>query len=103
MGVLGLSNLVAFAELCGLDAGRLLRESQDGGLKFYSFAITGINLTADLVHLTRDRTLDEFYLRHGATPQSFQALYCPLNQHNCATLRPPTSPFHRALTCHPCV
>lgn len=76
MGVLGLSNLVAFSTTSALDASRLLRVSQEGGLRWYSWAITGINLTADLLKLTRERVLDGYYMRWGATMQSFHALYC---------------------------
>ena len=76
MGTLGLYNLVAFASTCGLDAGRLLADCNRNGLRWYSFAITGINLTADLIQLTRERVLDQYYFKHGATVQSFNALYC---------------------------
>ena len=76
MGTLGLYNLVAFADTCGLDANRLLADCNRNGLRWYSFAITGINLTADLVQLTRERVLDRYYFAHGATTQSFNALYC---------------------------
>ena len=76
MGLLGLHNLVAFASTCGLDAGRLLADCNSNGLRWYSFAITGINLTADLIQLTRERALDQYYFRYGASVQSFSALYC---------------------------
>ena len=76
MGTLGLYNLVAFASTCGLDATRLLADCNRNGLRWYSFAITGINLTADLIRLTRERVLDNYYFKHGATVQSFNALYC---------------------------
>ena len=76
MGTLGLHNLVAFATTCGLDANRLLADCNRNGLRWYSFAITGINLTADLIQLTRERVLDRYYFRYGATRQSFNALYC---------------------------
>jgi ELMO domain-containing protein len=81
MGMLGLYNLIAFADCCGLDAGRVLQESRDGGLRWFSFAITGINLSADLLRLTRERVLDEYYARHGATIPAFQALYCQSTMH----------------------
>ena len=76
MGTLGLFNLVAFASTCGLDAGRLLADCNRNGLRWYSFAITGINLTADLIQLTRERVLDQYYFKYGASVQSFNALYC---------------------------
>ena len=106
MGLLGLSNLIAFADVCGLDAGRLLQESRDGGLRWFSYAITGINLTADLVKLTRERALDEYYFRHGASPQSFHALYCQHTAaHSCSrsTWLPPLlrSPFSSLRCAHP--
>jgi hypothetical protein len=86
-GLLSLLNLVAFASQCGLDAGRVLAESRAGGMQWFPFAITGINLTADLVKLSRERVLDAYYAKYGATLPAFHALYCQHSRHTAATHR----------------
>jgi len=78
MGILGLYNLVEFAAHCPDDALRILGHCREGGLKWYSFAITGINLTNDLLQLTRDHQLDHYYFKYGASTAAFQALYCTI-------------------------
>lgn len=76
MGVLGLRNLMEFARAAPIHAGIIMRRAQEQGLKWFGFAITGINLTADLVALAKDHTLDAYFYAYGANWASWHALYC---------------------------
>jgi hypothetical protein len=78
MGLLGLKQLISLAQAHGDIAAELLQRSQLGGLSYYSFAITGINISNDLVQLTRDRKLDNYYYKYGINLNSFNQLYVTL-------------------------
>lgn len=73
MGVLGLQNLVWFAENRTATAREVLADTAREA--WFSFAITGINLTADLVRMARERRLNQYFYTRGATLDSFCRLY----------------------------
>lgn len=79
MGVLGLRNLIEFARLCPILSNLILRHCQESDpLKWFGFALAGIHLTADLVHLCRTHALDAYFYTYGANWHSFHALYATM-------------------------
>jgi len=74
MGVLGLENLVYFAETYPKSARSVLFDSMKPN--WFPFAITGINITYDLFKLTKANKINYYYYLHGADLRSFQRLYC---------------------------
>jgi hypothetical protein len=79
MGVLGLRNLIEFARCCPILANLIIKHCQESGpLKWFAFAITGINLTADLVKLAQSHALDAYFYTYGASWSSFHALYATI-------------------------
>jgi len=82
MGLLGLQNLVHFAERFPRQAAAVLEDSQKDN--WFSFAITGLNITADMCHLTKERKLNNYFYTAGSSLPSFNALYaylfCRLNE-----------------------
>lgn len=76
MGLLGLQNLVAFAERYPEEAGRVLADTERPA--WFSFAITGLNLTADMCRLVSERRLCNYFFSQGATVDSFNRLYALL-------------------------
>ena len=77
MGILGLRNLMEFGRACPIQANLIMRRSheENQGLKWFGLAITGINLTSDLVRLSQNHELDAFYFTYGANWASWHALY----------------------------
>ncbi len=67
-----------FSTRCPLAAHSLQKSSHDLGLRGYSYAITGINLTNDLYQLTCNRTLDHYFLTFGCSLQASAALFCTM-------------------------
>jgi hypothetical protein len=73
MGLLGLHNLVDFAERYPQKAKAILFDSAKSN--WFSFAITGINLTADCLQLTSHRQVNSFYYQNGCGLEQFNKLY----------------------------
>eukprot|EP01113_Clastostelium_recurvatum_P042658 TRINITY_DN6930_c0_g1_i2.p1 TRINITY_DN6930_c0_g1~~TRINITY_DN6930_c0_g1_i2.p1 ORF type:complete len:166 (+),score=38.86 TRINITY_DN6930_c0_g1_i2:389-886(+) len=75
MGLLGLSNLHHFATKHKEAASQTLFNcvSSPAG---YPFAITGINITAMLVDLTRKGLLNSHFRHYGPSMDEFNELYC---------------------------
>ncbi|XP_072171340.1 ELMO domain-containing protein 2-like [Diadema setosum] len=78
MGVLGLQNLLFFAENYNGVARQVLTHSQHPTL-WYSYAVVGINLTSMTYHLLRDGALRDYFY-HSITGQPsiyhFHKVYC---------------------------
>jgi len=74
MGLLGLQQLIEFSRAYPSRARAILHDSVSHR-NWFSFAITGLNLTADLVRLTGERKLNQWYYQYGATRQSAAQLY----------------------------
>jgi len=75
MGLLGLQQLVMFAELYPRQAQAMLLAYSVDNLKGLPFAITGINLTGDLITLLRSGALHTFLYTHGPYRSSVDQLY----------------------------
>jgi len=74
MGMLGLTNLVQFAETWSPHAHAVLADTATH-TNWFGLAITGITVTADLYLDLKQRRLNKYFFQHGATLQSFAALY----------------------------
>jgi len=74
MGVLGLQQLIEFSRLYPARARAILSDSASHR-NWFSYAITGLNLTADLVQLTRARKFNGWFHQFGATRQTAAHLY----------------------------
>jgi len=77
MGILALRNLVYFATRHSVHAARVLEDTNRPGnrFKWFSFAVAGINITAELSRLVKDRKLNDFFYRKGCTLSNFNELY----------------------------
>ena len=76
MGTLGLLNLVYFAETHPQTAKAILQFTNEPGTSRYSYAITGINVTAWAVSFTEARVLRDYYYANGARLKQFHDVYC---------------------------
>jgi len=77
MGILGLEQLIYFAQNFNDTAKHILNCSHHK-YSWYSFAITGINLTALELELLRERHLQYYLISHEASVESFNEYYCYL-------------------------
>jgi len=77
MGILGLEQLIYFAQNFNDTAKHVLSCSHHK-YSWYSFAITGINLTALELELIRERHLQYYLISHEASIESFNEFYCYL-------------------------
>jgi len=77
MGILGLDQLIYFAQNFNDMAKHILKCSHHN-YSWYSFAITGINLTALELELIRERHLQYYLISHEASVESFNEYYCYL-------------------------
>ncbi|KAL6589581.1 ELMO/CED-12 family-domain-containing protein [Neocallimastix sp. 'constans'] len=77
MGILGLDQLIYFAQNFNETAKHIL-DCSHHKYSWYSFAITGINLTALALELTRGRYLQYYLISHEASIESFNEFYCYL-------------------------
>ncbi|ORX60103.1 hypothetical protein BCR36DRAFT_408464 [Piromyces finnis] len=77
MGILGLEQLIYFAQNFNDTAKHVLSCSHHK-ISWYSFAITGINLTALELELLRERYLQYYLISHEASIESFNEFYCYL-------------------------
>jgi len=77
MGILGLEQLIYFAQNFNDTAKHILSCSHHK-TSWYSFAITGINLTALELELLRERHLQYYLISHEASVESFNEFYCYL-------------------------
>jgi len=77
MGILGLEQLIYFAQNFNDTAKHILSCSHHK-YSWYSFAITGINLTALELDLLRERHLQYYLISHEASIESFNEFYCYL-------------------------
>jgi len=77
MGILGLEQLIYFAQNFNDTAKHVLNCSHHK-YSWYSFAITGINLTALELELIRERHLQYYLISHEASIESFNEYYCYL-------------------------
>lgn len=73
-GVLGVRHLVSFAEGHPRSARAVLARTA-ARPNWFPLAITGINLTYDLVQLARAGRLDRYFYRHGAGHEQLEELY----------------------------
>lgn len=77
MGILGLEQLIYFAQNFNDTAKHILNCSHHK-TSWYSFAITGINITALELELLRERHLQYYLISHEASIESFNEFYCYL-------------------------
>jgi len=77
MGILGLEQLIYFAQNFNETAKHVLKCSHHK-ISWYSFAITGINITALELDLLRERHLQYYLITHESSVDSFNEFYCYL-------------------------
>jgi hypothetical protein len=78
MGMFGLRNLVSFAELYPREAKAVLRASGAADLKWFPFAITGINLSGDIASWLRAGELHDFMFAYPDKEQALRALFATI-------------------------
>ena len=74
MGVLGLSNMLELCEQYPRCAQTILLDTTSHS-NWFGFAITSINITADVLKQLKDKQLNSYFYREGATSANFTALY----------------------------
>ncbi len=74
-GTLGLDSLLYFAKKHPAFVREIMQFGEDEGIRWFSFAITGINITSVCQQLLRDRKVNIFFLRYGVTLETFYELY----------------------------
>jgi len=77
MGMLGLEQLIYFAQNFNETAKYILNCSHHN-YSWYSFAITGINITSFELELINGRHLQHYLISHEASIESFNEYYCYL-------------------------
>ena len=77
-GALALRNLVCFSRRYPTIARAVVTRSHEEDTKWFGFALAGINLTFHALELLRSRKAESFFLRYGATEDSFLELYAVL-------------------------
>jgi hypothetical protein len=75
MGILGLEDLVYYTKYHTDSAREVLACSQDP-IRWYSFAIVGINITSFAVEVLRNRQLQYHLHYYGATREAYHEFYC---------------------------
>lgn len=77
MGILGLEQLLYFSTNYN-DTARHILSCSHHTYSWYSFAITGINLTSLALDLLRKRHIQFYLLSHESTVETFNEFYCYL-------------------------